>query len=207
MRVIGRLRSLNHELFGSVAIERFRSDSKIECRLCDMRWLVFLAEHSEYRIIAEHGPPRRLTTPLGTDKMKRGRRGALVQTSAAIELEQTWTEWSECLWERTTVKTTSISASGKAKAGPIHLGGEVQRLIENSIRSTLSSSSGTQQTFRQTIEIPIPAGTVATIIINWEQIWEEVDCEVRITDDQTVIVPFRRAVGVIFHDDVRHEYE
>jgi hypothetical protein len=205
MRRIGWLRAMNHDLFGGVAIERFRTDSEIECALCSMRWLAFVQEGSQYQIIAEHGLPRRVTTPIGTDTRRLDRRGSIVDSTATIHLEQTWIERLECVWERTTNRSHSIKASAKGNVGAASLSSEVQSGIQRSLRQTLTRSTEVQHKFSQSIDVPIPAGRLAIVDITWKQVWEESDCEVRLGENQSVIVSFRRAVDLMFDDAVRHE--
>jgi hypothetical protein len=55
-------------------------------------------------------------------------------------------------------------------------------------RLRLTSSTEVQHKFAQSIDVPIPAGSVAIVVISWKQVWEEWDCEVHFGDSQEIIV-------------------
>jgi hypothetical protein len=205
MRRISWLRTITHDLFGGIPIKTFRTDSGIECAVCNMRWFAFVQKNSEYQIIAEHGPPRRVTTPLGNDTKTFDRRHSIVDTTVTIHLEQTWTVRSEFVWERTTKRSQSFKVAAAGGLESINLSSEVQRSVERSLRLSLTSSTEVQHKFAQSIDVPIPAGSVAIVVISWKQVWEEWDCEVLFGESQEIIVPIRRAVDLSFDDAVRHE--
>jgi hypothetical protein len=205
IRWLDQLRSFNREVTGAVAIKRFRRDSRLECLQCNLRWPVFVDEDATFEMLGER-ERRRFDTALGTDaRIADGRRSA-VDSTITLVFERRWSQRIEFAWER----ATTYGIGGHAKVTvPLAPGTEflaqLQPKFEQTVKSRLSFHEDTETFSRATIDVPVPAGSMARILIHWKQIWEEVVNEIRmVTTGQLLRVPYRHTVEVAFDHEIAH---
>lgn len=203
-RFLHRLRQFNHELWGALSFDRFRIDSAIECMICQAQWPVFLQQNPLFTIISEKGP-RLIETPYLTEKCPpHDGRNSIKDFMEKKSYSQIWVKKLEVDWERATTRGTKTSASLKAAIEGVGIDYKIERRFEERLSSRYSLLSETQTVSGSDIEVPVIAGKITQVTINWVQIWHEYECEVRLEDGRIMVVPYRIPVKLSPGYEITH---
>jgi hypothetical protein len=203
--VLGKLMSLNHELAGAVTIRQFREDSALECIQCNMRWPVFLDEDTTFDIIGEHAR-RRFEVALGTDTRFAAGHQSVVDHTLTLTFERHWSQRIEFLWE----EMTAYGIGGETKVEiPLPIGGNflarLEPKFERTIKSRLFIREKTERVSHATIDVLVPAGSRAKILLHWKEIWQEVVYDIRlVSTGQVLQIPFRSVEDVVCDHEISH---
>jgi len=98
-------------------------------------------------------------------------------------------------------ETRSRSTAARAGLAVSLAGLEIERAIEQSLRSSLSLSAEIEQILEQTLEVMVPPGARLTVRLHRKQIWQEGDARVRLADGTVAEIPYRVAVEVMFDQE------
>jgi hypothetical protein len=94
-------------------------------------------------------------------------------------------------------ETRSRSTAARAGLAVSLAGLEIERAIEQSLRSSLSLSAEIEQI----LEVMVPPGARLTVRLHRKQIWQEGDARVRLADGTVAEIPYRVAVEVMFDQE------
>jgi len=202
MRTLDKFRKWNDKAAGAVSIERFRLDSAIECMECGGQWPVFFRQVE----VIESRAPHLLTTPLGTEPKLLNNRHGNAEAKMVAVFEQSWTERLEVSWKRASLRESSTSVGAKTSANGVGLNVGMQRRVQETFESISGVASETRRTRSETIEVTVPAHTEKQILAHWKQLWQEVECDLRFTDEdegRIWSIPYRVAVSLVFDHEIR----
>jgi hypothetical protein len=173
----------------------FREDSAFKCERCGGVWPVFTGV-GQITVMGQ-AETRRSATPLGDDDYTRDNRQSGIPMTSTIKVSRRWTQKVELRWEESSTKSTV----GRVNLSSKYAGSQLERKIEQSLRSALSLSSETEQLLEQSVEVTIPARRRLTVRLHWKQIWQEGTIEVQLPDATQLNLPYRAAVDITFDQD------
>jgi hypothetical protein len=179
-------------------IKAFREDSLFRCGQCNGNWKVISdADNSDHVVILGLTNARRSSVSMGYDDSIRDNRTGTENMVATIRVSRRWLQKVEVLWEEAQIKSTTERLTLSAK----YAGTGIEQKIEQSLKSSLSLSSETEQVLEQTLQIPIPAHSQITVRIHWKQIWQEGQITAQFSDGTTAEIPYCAAVDVGFDQE------
>jgi hypothetical protein len=174
---------------------RLRTDSLLKCNKCGGTWPVF-SDASSVAIVSSVNT-RRIATPIGFDDYVRDNLGSSIPMTSTIKISRRWLQRLEIDWERTTTMGNAVKAGLPAKYGGVG----IESKIEQSLKSALSLSTETEQLMEQGIEVVVPAHSRVIVRLNWKQIWQEGEMEIRLPDEALAKIPYRVSVDIAFDQE------
>jgi hypothetical protein len=169
----------------------YREDSRFVCTKCQGTWPVFLG--ADQITILGLVNTRRTAVSLGFDDYIRDNRSSRVPISATIEISRRWLQRLELRWEAAETKGTT----GKF----VRYGADIERRVEQSLRTSLSMSEESEQLLKQTVNLTVPPGSRLTVRLHWKQVWQEGDLRVQLLDKTISEIPYRAAVELAFDQE------
>jgi hypothetical protein len=181
-------------------VTAFREDSSFRCDKCKGNWAVFYrtaqvvpGQLAVLGVTAD----RRSSVSMGYDDSIRDNRTGTESMIATVKVSRRWLQKVEIHWEEAKTKSTT----GRANVSFKYAGTDVEREVSQSLASSLSLSSETEQVLEQTLQVTVPAHNRVTIRLNWKQIWQEGQITVQFPDGTTAQIPYRAAVDVGFDQE------
>jgi hypothetical protein len=179
-------------------VTAYREDSSFRCDQCNESWKVFYrAEPTDDVVALGLTTTQRSSVSMGYDDSVRDNRTGTESMIATVRVSRRWQQKVEVLWEETKTR----SATARVNLSLKYAGTEVEGKIEQSLKSSLSLSSETEQVLEQTLQVTVPAHRKITIRLHWKQIWQEGQITVRFSDGTTAQIPYRAAVDVGFDQE------
>jgi hypothetical protein len=173
----------------------YREDSSFRCNKCAGSWPVF-SDMGQIVILGSMNT-RRTFTPMGDVDYERNNRQSSIPMTSTIRVSRRWLQRLEVDWE----KSGTTSTAGKASLSSKYAGIDIERKVEQSLKSSLSLSAETEQLTEQSLEVTVPAHRRLIVRLHWKQIWEEGDLGVRLPDGTSAQIPYRAAVDVAFDQE------
>jgi hypothetical protein len=178
-------------------VTEFREDSSFKCLKCNKEWTVFVHGSNNKVEAVDVTYARRTPVALGYDDYIRDNHTGTETMMASITVFRSSSQKFEISWE----EARTIGTTKDVRLMSRYAGSEVQRKVEDELKSHLSGSSETRQGVEQILQVPIPAYSRLNIRLHWKQIWQEGQIVVQFADGTTVQIPYRSPVDLTFDQE------